>query len=147
MNPELRWLLRRWLETEEEDPQQLSALLEELGTKHPQLAPLARLLALKEAEEKALLALRERERWFRSFSWRMIGALFTFGIVGLLVFVWWGGEEAFLASIFFLAGGASFYLVLQAMATYHSHREQKARAEIQQRYRREREALRTEWGR
>lgn len=146
MNPDLRRLLRSWLEAEEEDPRRLSALLEELAAKRPELAPLARLLALKEAEEKALLTLRERERWFRSFSWRMIGALFTFGIVGLLVFVWWGGEEAFLASIFFLAGGASFYMVLQAMATYRSHRDQEAMAEIQQRYRCEREALRKEWG-
>ena len=146
MNPETRRLLLRWLKKEEHEDSHLSALLAELGEKQREVAPLARYLAIKEREEKARRAVLDRARWFRSFSWRLIGALFTFGILGLALFLLWGGEEAFLASILFFAGGASFYLVVQSMATWRSRKDEKALAWIRERCRRELEALHQEIG-
>ena len=71
------------------------------------------------------MAVLDRERWFRSFSWKMITALFMFGVLGMMFFILWGGDQAFLASIFFIAGGASFYLLVQAMASWRSRHDQK----------------------
>lgn len=146
MNPETRRLLLRWLQKEEHEDCRLSALLVELTEKQGEVALLGRYLAIKEREEKARQAVLDRERWFRSFSWRLIGALFAFGILGLTLFLLWGGEEAFLASILFFAGGASFYLVVQSMATWRSRKDEKALARIRERCRRELEALRQEIG-
>ncbi|MEE9234955.1 MAG: hypothetical protein V3U28_05930 [Candidatus Acidoferrales bacterium] len=144
MNPDNRRLLLDWLKAEKGEAGRLAALLAELGERHPDLAPLAHYLTIKEREERALQALQERERWYRSFSWRLVRVLFAFGAASLLLFVLWGGEPAFLASIFFLAGGAGFYLLVQAMATLGSHRDHKALAEIQERCRGELNALRKE---
>lgn len=147
MNPDDRRLLLDWLKAEEQEGYRLSTLLAELSEKRHDLTPLVRYLAIKETEERALAAVKERERWFRSFSWRLVGALFAFGAAGMLLFVFWGGEEAFLASLFFFAGGASFYLLVQAMATWRSRGDQKALGEIRERCRRDLEALRQELGR
>ncbi|MFQ5695862.1 MAG: hypothetical protein ACE5HB_07730 [Terriglobia bacterium] len=147
MNPETRRLLLRWLEEEARDDRRLSDYLHELQEKHRELAPLARYLALREQEERASQAVLDRERWFRGFSWRLIQALFAFGVVSLGIFLLWGGEEAFMGALFFVAGGATFYLVAQAMATYRSHRDQKALTRIREQFRREVDALREEVGR
>ncbi len=144
MNPEDRRLLLAWLTPGETERPPLARLLDELAEKRVPLAPLARYLAIKQREETALAVLAERERWFRYFSWRMVGALFAFGVAGLAFFVAWGGEQAFLGAIFFLAGGASFYLITQAMATWRARQDQKARARIRQRCDQELEALRAE---
>lgn len=147
MNADNRRLLLDWLEAEEHHARPLLELLTELADKRQELASLARFLAIKQSEESARRAVLERERWFRSFSWRMVVALFAFGVAGMLAFVLWGGEQAFLSSIFFFAGGASFYLLVQAMATVRSRRDRRTLAEIQERSRRERAALRKELGR
>lgn len=144
---ESRRLLLDWLKSEEPEGRRLAALLAELVEKGGDAAPLARFLAIKDKEEKALLALLERERWHRSFSWRMVTALFAFGVAGLAVFVAWGGEPAFLAAIFFFAGGTTFYLLAQAMATWSGRRDRRALASIRERCRQELEELRRELGR
>jgi predicted lysophospholipase L1 biosynthesis ABC-type transport system permease subunit len=146
MTPEQRRLLLDWLAAEEREGRRLSELLAELEQKHAELAPLARFLAIKETEETARRTVLQREQWFRSFSWRLVGALFTFGVLGLLLFLAWGGEEAFLASILFFAGGASFYLVVQAMASWSSYKDRKALAQVRERYRQELEELRRQLG-
>ncbi|MGH9805146.1 MAG: hypothetical protein ACRD4D_08225 [Candidatus Acidiferrales bacterium] len=143
---ESRRLLLDWLKSEEPEGRRLAALLAELAERGGDIAPLARYLAIKEKEEKALLALAERERWHRSFSWRMVTALFTFGIVSLVVFVTWGGEPAFLAAIFFFAGGTTYYLLAQAMASWSGRRDRGALASIRDRCRKELEELRREVG-
>ena len=144
---ESRRLLLEWLKAEEPEGRRLAALLAELAEKGAEVAPLARYLAIKEKEEKALLALLERERWHRSFSWRMVTALFAFGGVALVGFVAWGGEPAFQAALFFFAGGTTYYLLAQAMATWSSRRDRQALASIQERCRQELEELRRELGR
>ncbi|MFQ5696115.1 MAG: hypothetical protein ACE5HB_09015 [Terriglobia bacterium] len=146
MKPQTLPLLRRWLE-EEGEGRRLSALLNELQEKHRELAPLARYLALREQQERASQAVLDRERWFRGFSWRLIQVLFVFGVMSLGIFLLWGGEEAFLGALFFVAGGATFYLVAQAMATYRSHRDQRALEKIREQFRQELDALREEVGR
>jgi hypothetical protein len=144
MNFEIRGLILRWLQEEEGQEPRLSTLLNRLGKERKDLAPLARYLEIKEREETARRAVLDREHWFRSFSWRLVGALFAFGVLGLVLFLFWGGEEAFLASILFFAGGASFYLVVQAMASWRSHKDQRALARIRERCQIELEALRQE---
>lgn len=146
MTPDNRRLLRDWLKAEEHKGPRLPTLLEELGKKRPDLSPLARYLTIKETEERAYAAVLERARWFRSFSWKMVGALLAFGVAGMVFFLFWRGEQAFLASIFFFAGGASYYLLVQAMATRRSQRDQKALAKIREHCRRDLEALREELG-
>lgn len=142
-----RRLLLDWLKSEEPEGRRLAALLAELAEKGGDAAPLARYLAIKDKEEKAMLALLERERWHRSFSWRMVTALFAFGVVAFMGFVAWGGEPAFLAAIFFVAGGTTYYLLAQAMATWSSRRDRQALAGIRERCRKELEELRRELGR
>lgn len=146
MTSDSRKLLRDWVQAEEPDGQRLAVLLDELAGKPGDLGGLARYLAIKEREDKAQQAVLDRERWFRAFSWRLVGALFAFGILGLALFLALGGEEAFLASIFFFAGGASFYLVAQAMTTWSGRKDRKALAAIRARCRSELEALRQELG-
>lgn len=143
MTPDNRRLLLGWLKDEQTESRRLAEFLAELAD-HPELSALARFLAVKESEERARQAVLDREQWFRSFSWRMVVALFAFGILGLALFALWGGQAAFLASIFFIAGGASFYLVAQTMAIYRSHSDRKALEEIRARCRRELEDLRKE---
>lgn len=144
---ESRRLLLEWLKFEGPEGRRLAELLAELAEKGGDAAPLARFLAIKDKEEKALLALLERERWHRSFSWRMVTALFAFGLVALVVFVAWGGEPAFLSAIFFFAGGTTYYLLAQAMAVWSGRRDQRALARIRERCRQELEELRRELGR
>ncbi len=144
MNPDDRRLLLDWLAAEEGGARRLPDLLTELAERRKDLAPLARILALKETEDRARMAVLDRERWFRSFSWKMITALFMFGVLGMMFFILWGGDQAFLASIFFIAGGASFYLLVQAMASWRSRHDQKALTEIRERCRGELAALRKE---
>jgi hypothetical protein len=146
MTPDNRRLLLDWLEAEERQGRPLSTLLQELREKRPELALLARYLAAKETEERAQVAVLERARWFRSFSWRMVVALFAFGVAGMVFFLFWRGEQAFLGSIFFFAGGASYYLLVQAMATRRSQRDQKALAEIRRRCQEDLHRLRRELG-
>jgi hypothetical protein len=67
-----------------------------------------------------------------------------FGVLGMMFFILWGGDQAFLASIFFIAGGASFYLLVQAMASWRSRHDQKALTEIRERCQGELAALRKE---
>jgi len=143
---ESRRLLLDWLKSEEPEGRRLAALLAELVKKGGDLAPVGRYLAIKDKEEKAMLALLERERWHRSFSWRMVTALFAFGVLAFLGFVAWGGEPAFLSSIFFFAGGTTYYLLAQAMATWSSRRDRLALAGIQERCRGELEELRRDVG-
>jgi len=143
---ESRRLLLDWLKSEEPEGRRLAALLTELAEKGGDAAPLARYLAIKEKEEKAMLALLERERWHRSFSWRMVTALFAFGVAGLVVFTAWGGEPAFRAALFFFAGGTTYYLLAQAMATWSGRRDRQALASIQERCQQELEELRRELG-
>ena len=143
---ESRRLLLDWLKSEEPEGRRLAALLAELAEKGGDAAPLARYLAIKEKEEKALLALLGRERWHRSFSWRMVTALFAFGVAALVVFTALGGEPAFRAALFFFAGGTAYYLLAQAMAIWSGRRDQQALASIQDRCRQELEELRRELG-
>ena len=144
---ESRRLLLDWLKSEEPEGRRLAQRLAELAAKGGEFAPLARYLVIKEKEEKALLALLERERWHRTFSWRMVTALFAFGGAALVGFVAWGGEPAFRAAIFFFFGGTSYYLLAQAMATWSSQRDRRALAKIREQCRAELEELRRELGR
>ncbi len=142
MRPESRRLLQSWLKQEEPSSRSLAELLPELEKDSADVAPLARFLAIKEREERARMALLLRAQWYRSFSWKMVGALFVFGGAALVVF-WAGWKElAFPAAIFFFAGAAAYYLLIQAMATRRSQRDEKALREIQERCRRELAALR-----
>jgi hypothetical protein len=144
MNPDIRKLLLEWLKREGSEGRRLPVLLAELKEKSAELAPLARYLAAKEAEERALRAELDREAWFRSFSVKLISSLFLFGFLALAGFYLWGGEAAFRAAIFFFAGAASYYLVAQAMATWRSQRDQKKLRAIQEKCRKELEELRRE---
>ncbi len=147
MQAENRRLLLEWLKQEEREGKRLPALLAELQEKRIELAPLARYLAIKEVEERALRAELEREAWFRSFSLRLVTSLFVFGFLALAVFASIGGEGAFRTAIFFLAGAASYYLVAQALATWRGQRDRKKLQAIQERSRKELEELRREVGR
>ena len=144
MDAENRRLLLDWLKAEEGEGRRLPALLAELREKRVEWAPLARYLTIKEAEERALRAELEREGWFRSFSLRLVTSLFVFGFLALGVFALIGGEGAFRAAIFFLAGAASYYLVAQALATWRGQRDRKKLQAIQERSRKELEDLRRE---
>jgi hypothetical protein len=144
MQPEIRRLLLDWLKEEEHEGRRLPVLLAELKEKRAELAPLARYLAAKESEERALRAELDREAWFRSFSVKLITSLFIFGFLALAAFATWGGEGAFRAAIFFFAGAAGYYLVAQALATWRSHRDQKRLRAIQEKCRNELEELRGE---
>lgn len=144
---ERRRLLLDWLQSEEREGVRLAQRLAELAAKGDDVAPLARYLTIKDKEEKALLALAERERWHRTFSWRMVTALFAFGGVSLVGFVAWGGEAAFRAALFFFFGGTSYYLLAQAMATWSSQRDRRAMAKIREQCRAELKELRRELGR
>ena len=144
MPPDNRKLLLEWLGEEEREGQRLAARLAELREKRSELAPLARYLAIKEAEERALRAELEREAWFRSFSLRLVTSLFVFGFLALAVFALVGGEGAFRAAIFFTAGAASYYLVAQALATWRGQRDQKKLRAIQERCQMELQELRRE---
>ncbi len=139
-----RRLLLEWLKEEEREGRRLPALLAELQEKRIELAPLARYLAIKEAEERALRAELEREAWFRSFSLRLVTSLFVFGFLALAAFALAGGEGAFRAAIFFMAGAASYYLVAQALATWRGQRDQKKLRAIRERCQKELEELRRE---
>lgn len=142
-----RRLLRDWLQSEGPEGERLAKRLAELAERGGDWAPLARYLAAKEKEEKALLAFGERERWHRTFSWRMVTALFAFGGAALVGFGAWGGQAAFRAAIFFVFGGTSYYLLAQAMATWSSRRDRRALEKIREECRAELEALRRELGR
>ena len=144
MHPDIRRLILEWLNEEEREGRRVPILLKELQEKRAELAPLARYLASKEAEERALRAELDREGWFRSFSVKLITSLFIFGFVALAGFYLWGGEAAFQAALYFFAGAASYYLVAQSMATWRSHRDQKKLRAIQEKCRGELEALRRE---
>ncbi len=144
MQAENRRLLLEWLKQEEREGKRLPALLAELQEKRIELAPLARYLAIKEGEERALRAELEREAWFRSFSLRLVTSLFVFGFLGLAVFALIGGERAFRTAIFFVAGAASYYLVAQALATWRGQRDQKKLRAIRERCQKELEELRRE---
>ncbi|MCI0403880.1 MAG: hypothetical protein L0212_10205 [Acidobacteria bacterium] len=144
MRPDIRRLVLDWLKEEGREGRRLPVLLKELGEKRGELAPLARYLASKEAEERALRAELDREAWFRSFSVKLISSLFIFGFLALAAFATWGGEGAFQAALFFFAGAASYYLVAQALATWRSHRDQKKLRAIQERCRQELDELRKE---
>jgi hypothetical protein len=144
---ETRRLLLDWLKSEGPEGRRLAVLLAELAEKGGDAAPLARFLAIKDNEEKALLALLERERWHRSFSWRMVTALFAFGAAAFAGFVAWGGEPAFMAAIFFFAGGTTYYLLAQAMATWSGRRDRRALAKVRERCCEELEELQRELGR
>jgi len=144
MQPDTRRLLLDWLKEEEREGRRLPVLLAELKEKRAELAPLARYLAAKEAEERALRAELDREAWFRSFSVKLVSSLFIFGFLALAAFAALGGEAAFHAAIYFFAGAASYYLVAQSLATWRSHRDQKKLRAIQERCRKELEELRKE---
>lgn len=144
MHPDNRKLLREWLREEEREGRRLPALLAELREKRIELAPLARYLAIKEAEERALRAELEREAWFRSFSLRLVTSLFVFGFLALAVFALLGGDGAFRGAIFFIAGAASYYLVAQALATWRGQRDQKKLQAIRERCQKELQELREE---
>jgi len=144
MHPEIRRLVLEWLSEEEREGRRLPVLLAELKEKRAELAPLARYLAAKEAEERALRAELDREAWFRGFSVKLVSSLFIFGFLALAAFAALGGEAAFRAAIFFFAGAASYYLVAQSLATWRSHRDQKKLRAIQERCRKELEELRKE---
>lgn len=146
MHPDTRRLLLDWLKEEEREGRRLPVLLAELKEKRAELAPLARYLAAKETEERALRAELDREGWFRSFSVKLISSLFIFGFLALAAFAALGGEAAFQAAIYFFAGAASYYLVAQSLATWRSHRDQKKLRAIQERCRKELEELRRELG-
>jgi hypothetical protein len=142
MHPDNRKLLREWLREEEREGRGLAKRLAELREKSAEWAPLARYLAIKEAEERALRAELEREAWFRSFSLRLVTSLFVFGFLALAVFALVGGEGAFRAAIFFTAGAASYYLVAQALATWRGQRDQKKLQAIRKRCEKELQELR-----
>lgn len=141
MNPADRRLLLELLDAEEREGRPLSSLLDQLAADKDRAA-LARFLAIKEKEERARQAVLDHERWFRSFSWRLMGALFAFGVLGLGIFVAWGGEAAFSGALFFIAGGASFYLVAQAMTAWRGHKDRKALTIIRARCLQEMQELR-----
>jgi hypothetical protein len=144
MHPDNRRLLREWLQEEQREGRRLPALLAELREKRIDWAPLARYLAIKETEERALRAELEREAWFRTFSLRLVTSLFVFGFLALAAFALAGGDEAFRGAIFFIAGAASYYLVAQALATWRGQRDRKKLQAIRQRCQKELQELREE---
>ncbi len=144
MPPDNRKLLREWLREDEREGRGLAKRLAELGEKSAEWAPLARYLAIKEAEERALRAELEREAWFRSFSLRLVTSLFVFGFLALAVFALAGGDGAFRGAIFFIAGAAGYYLVAQTLATWRGQRDQKKLQSIRERCRKELQELREE---
>lgn len=146
MNPAERRRLLKWLEAEERESQRLPDLLAQLAEEDKVLRPLARFLAIKDAEERARITVLDRARWYRSLSWRLTGYLFGIGAAGTFLFILWGGESAFMASIFFFLGCASFYLLAQATTTARSRRDQKALEKIHERSRQELADLRREIG-
>ncbi|HXE76147.1 MAG TPA: hypothetical protein VNN18_11015 [Candidatus Xenobia bacterium] len=139
-----RKLLLAWLREEEREGRSLAKRLEELGGKSAELAPLARFLALKETEERALRAELDREAWFRSFSLRLVTSLFVFGFLALAAFAVAGGDSAFRGALFFIAGAASYYLVAQALATWRGQRDQKKLRTIRERCQKALQELRQE---
>ncbi len=140
-----RRLLRDWLEAEASGgaaSPRLAERLEELSRKHQELAPLLRYLRAKEAEESARRGMVDREQWHRSLSFRFISLLFGIGGLGVLVFVVWGGEQAFFGALFFFFGTMTYYLAAQLLLAVRARRTQKAWEEVQKKFREELEALR-----
>ncbi len=123
----------------------MAEVLNALG-EEPGAAALAAFLRAKESEDRARMAFADRERWHRRLSWRLVRGVMLFGVASAVVFGLWGGERAFEASLFFVAGGAAFYFVAQAVVLWRVKGDALALRDVERRTAAEIDALRAQLG-
>ena len=130
--------LVRNLVAEERDPDRKNArrltdaIADLEDTEH---ALLGRFLAIKELEDRARVAYLDRTSWHRQLSWRLVRAVFFFGILSGVLFVIFGNDATIDAAIWFIGGGAGYYLCAQIVTLGRARVDERGLKAAEQRAR------------
>jgi len=131
-------LVRSLVDAERDGRRRLADVLDALDDEH---ASLARFLRIKEEEDRARVAHRDRTAWHRQLSWRLVRAVFFFGIVSGLLFVVLGDERAIEPAIWFIGGGATYYLFAQVVTLGRARADDRGLRAAEERARQNLDAL------
>lgn len=134
-------LVRSLIADERDDPRSLAAVLDRLGDES---SPLASFLRIKEAEDRARVAHTDRSVWHRQLSWRLVRAVFLFGVASGALFVIFGDERTIEPAIWFIGGGAGFYLCAQIVTLGRARADDRGLRAARERARGELDALAAE---
>jgi hypothetical protein len=126
--------LKQILERELAAPGSAADALESLGEALPDLEPVTRFLKLKDEQHRHAFYVKSQHFWFRRLGWRLMRPLFVLAVVSAvgMALLWKGDPTVPLA--LFLAGAASFYVLLQVFIHRWAFRDLKKLGELNARY-------------
>ena len=102
---------------------------------------LGRFLAIKEVEDRARVAYLDRTNWHRKLSWRLVRAVFFFGVLSGVMFVIFGNDATIEAAIWFIGGGAGYYLCAQIVTLGRARADERGLKVAEERARADLDAL------
>ena len=143
MNPETtNAALRDVIDAELADSASFAEVLERLDDRDPQLDRIVALLKTKEEEYRRSFYVRSEHIWYRRLGWRIMRPLFIGAGLGALLFTFQRKVDPTLGIALFLAGMATFYVLLQIFFTRWAHQDLKRLEEYLGEYREKLQELR-----
>jgi hypothetical protein len=143
MDPEVRRRLLEIASAELEAPGTQSSPIDRIRELVPQEQ---RLLRLLEEHQRACLMLKARHLWYRTLGWRLVAPLMMLGLAAAVGFSLQRAVAPVLGVGLFLAGAASYYVILQLYAHRWAAREHRQLDSREAQYRDQLRALMEELG-
>lgn len=127
--------LKDLLEREIAAPGSVDEAVDSLREAFPELRFAVRFLKLKDDHHRHAFYLKSESVWFQRFGWRLMRPLFILALIAAVLFSVQRQIDPTLGIAVFLAGAASFYVVLQVFIHRWAFRDRAKLDEINARYR------------